>query len=87
MRLIARKSLWRTSRSIRVPQSDARSLRPRGIPPGEYKIFAFEEIEPGAYQDADFLRPYEERGETLRVVEGGRHGARLKLISADVAPR
>jgi hypothetical protein len=59
----------------------------RGIAPGDYKLFAWEDIEAGAYQDADFLRPYEERGETLRVVEAGRHSARLKLISADVAPR
>ncbi len=59
----------------------------RGIVPGDYKLFAWEDIEAGAYQDADFLRPYEERGETLRVVEAGRHSARLKLISADIAPR
>jgi len=59
----------------------------RGIAPGDYKLFAWENIEAGAYQDADFLQLYEERGETLRVVEAGRHTARLKLISADVAPR
>jgi hypothetical protein len=58
----------------------------RAIAPGDYRLFAWEDIEAGAYQDADFLRPYEERGETLRVVEAGRHSTRLKLISADVAP-
>ncbi len=59
----------------------------RGIAPGDYKLFAWKDIEAGAYYDADFLRPYEERGETVRVVEAGRHGARLKLISVDGAPR
>ena len=59
----------------------------RGIAPGDYKLFAWEDIEAGAYQDADFLRPYEERGETLRVVEADHHSARQKLISSDVTPR
>ncbi len=59
----------------------------RGIAPGDYKLFAWEDIEVGAYLDADFLQPYEERGETIRVVEVGRYSTRLKLISADVAPR
>ncbi len=59
----------------------------RGIAPGDYKLFAWEDIEAGAYRDADFLRPYEERGESLGVVEADRHSAQLKLISADVAPR
>ncbi len=59
----------------------------RGIAPGDYKLFAWEDIEAGAYYDTDFLRPYEERGETVRVVEAGRHGARLKLIPVDGTPR
>src|SRR5258708_37660107 len=54
----------------------------RGIVPGEYKLFAWEDIEAGAYQDADFLRPYEERGENRRVVDAGRDRIRLRLIAA-----
>jgi len=59
----------------------------RGIAPGDYKLFAWEDIEAGAYLDADFLQPYEERGENLRVVEAGRHSVRLKLILPDIIPR
>jgi len=59
----------------------------RGIAPGDYKLFAWEDLEPGAYLDTDFLQPYEERGENLRVLETGRHSVRLKLISADMIPR
>lgn len=55
----------------------------RGVPPGEYKLFAWEEVETGAYQDPDFLRPYEERGKAVRVEEGARLGAELKLIPAE----
>jgi hypothetical protein len=52
----------------------------RGIPPGEYKLFAWQEIEPGAYQDPDFLRLYEDKGDTVRVKEGDRLAAELGLI-------
>ena len=55
----------------------------RGIAPGEYKLFAWEEVETGAYQDPDFLRPYEDRGELLSVQEGGRYGAKLQLIPGE----
>ncbi len=59
----------------------------RGIAPGDYKLFAWEDIEADAYLDADFLQSYEERGVTIRVEEVGRYSTRLKLISADVVPR
>ena len=59
----------------------------RGIAPADYKLFAWEEIEAGAYQDADFLQQYEDRGESLRVVDAGRYSIQLKLIPADVSLR
>lgn len=52
----------------------------RGIAPGDYKLFAWEQIEMGAYQDPEFLKRYEEQGEALRVEENSRLGAQLKLI-------
>ena len=55
----------------------------RGITPGEYKLFAWEDIEPGAYQDAEFLRPYEEKGKEVRIREGDRLEVELALIPAD----
>lgn len=58
-----------------------------GIPPGDYRLFAWEEIEPGAYQDADFLPPYEKRGETVPVVEASRYSVELKLIRANERPQ
>ncbi len=54
----------------------------RGIPPGEYKLFAWEEVELGAYQDAAFLRPYEEQGEPMQVKEGAQLSVQLQLIPA-----
>jgi hypothetical protein len=52
----------------------------RGIPPGEYKLFAWDDIEPGSYQDPDFLRPYEEKGKSVHADAGGRVTIELKLI-------
>ncbi len=54
----------------------------RGIPPGDYKLFAWEVVERGAYQDAAFLRPYEEQGEPMQVKEGARLSVQVRLIPA-----
>lgn len=52
----------------------------QGIAPGDYKLFAWEDIETGAYRDPEFLRRYEDRGESLHVEESGRHTVELKVI-------
>src|SRR5437867_336589 len=44
-------------------------FRLEGLSPGEYKVFAWEIIEAGAWQDPDVLRDYENRGRTIRVGE------------------
>jgi protocatechuate 3,4-dioxygenase beta subunit len=54
----------------------------RGIPPGDYKLFAWEEVEPGAYQDANFLRLHEKRGKAVRLQEADRLSERLEVIPA-----
>jgi hypothetical protein len=54
----------------------------RGIPPGDYKLFAWEEVEPGAYQDADFLRLHEKHGKSIRLREADRLSERLEVIPA-----
>lgn len=33
----------------------------KGLVPGEYKAYAWEDVEPGAYLDSDFLKPIEEQ--------------------------
>ncbi len=52
----------------------------RGIAPGEYKLFAWNDLEGEAYRDPDFMRGYEERGEKIVVRENEVKQARLKLI-------
>jgi protocatechuate 3,4-dioxygenase beta subunit len=57
-----------------------------GVAPGEYKLFAWEQIEEGAYQDPEFLKPYENQGQAVTIREGSRETAQLKVISSADAP-
>jgi hypothetical protein len=42
----------------------------RGISPGEYKLFSWEEVEMGAWEDPEFLKPFEEKGGKIALQEG-----------------
>jgi hypothetical protein len=53
-----------------------------GIPPGTYKLFAWEEIEPGIWQDREFLRPLENQGVKVLLQPKGAESVRLNLIPA-----
>jgi hypothetical protein len=53
------------------------------IEPGEYKLFAWEDVERGEYMDPEFLRPVEERGHAISIHEGSRESVELKLIPAE----
>jgi len=59
----------------------------KGISPGEYKLFAWEDVEMGAYQDPEFLKPFESRGESVTIREGSHENQQLKLIPADSTPK
>jgi hypothetical protein len=59
----------------------------KGIAPGDYKLFAWEDVETGAYQDPEFLKPFEGAGEAVTIREGGRENRQLKLIPAESTPR
>ncbi len=52
----------------------------RSVAPGDYRLFAFDAMEPGAYQDPEFLRPYEDRGQLVHVAEGGQSTAEAEVI-------
>lgn len=56
-----------------------------GIAPGDYKLFAWQELEGDGPQDPEFLKPYENLGNSLTIREGSRENTQLKLIPADSA--
>jgi len=54
----------------------------RGLPPGEYTLFAWESVDGEAYYDPEFLKSYEGQGKALHVSEGDRTSLQLKVIPA-----
>jgi hypothetical protein len=40
------------------------------LPPGDYKIFAWEDVDEDAWYDPEFMRLHENEGVGVRVVEG-----------------
>jgi hypothetical protein len=79
-----------------VPRGEKRRARPefyrtaltdpRGrftlasLPPGEYQLFAWEDVENGAWMDPDFLKPVEGRGKPITLREGAVEDVELKAI-------
>jgi 5-hydroxyisourate hydrolase-like protein (transthyretin family) len=62
-----------------VTGSDGK-FRFQEIPPGDYKLFAWEDIETGAWANAEFIRTYESRGRAVRVSESSKEEVQLNVI-------
>lgn len=54
----------------------------QGIPPGDYKVFAWEAIEAFGYFDEDFLSQFELEGQRVRIEESSRERVEVKVIPA-----
>ena len=54
----------------------------RGLPPGDYKIFAWEDADKDAIMDLDFVRGYEEKGTRLEIGDGEKKSIELSVIPA-----
>ena len=52
----------------------------KDVPPGEYKVFAWEDVEMGAYMDPDFIKPLEAKGEALTLRENDQKSLQLTMI-------
>jgi Carboxypeptidase regulatory-like domain len=54
----------------------------RGIAPGDYTLFSWDEVEEGAWEDPDFLKPFEEKGlgQKITVHDGDTKSATLVTI-------
>jgi hypothetical protein len=52
-----------------------------GVAPGSYKLFAWPTATPGAWENAAFLRKYEDRGLAVVVEENATTAVRLQVIS------
>ena len=54
----------------------------KGIPPGVYKVFAWEELDQFAYYDPEILRRYELQGKSVTVSESSKSTVHVKVIPA-----
>jgi len=62
--------LFRTDMN-RMTSTDAEGrFEVKGLPPGDYKVFALDGFDKDAWLDPDFFKPYEERGMSVHVDEG-----------------
>ena len=52
----------------------------RGVPPGDYKLFAWGSARPFAYQNAAFIAKDENRGRLIHVGQGNTVNAELTII-------
>jgi hypothetical protein len=51
-----------------------------GIPPGDYKLFAWAHVEIGAWLDPEFMRAYEERGTPVHIDADSSSSVEVTLI-------
>jgi hypothetical protein len=64
-----------------VPTDNNGRFMLRGIRPGDYKLFAWDDVEPGIWWDPEFLSHYETKGENVKVEANGHLSVNLRLIS------
>ena len=72
-----RQDLYRTA----VTDQDGRFTF-RGIAPGDYRIFSWEDLEPFAYFDPAVLKQYEALGHLVHIQESSAESAEVKIIPA-----
>ena len=66
---------------FRTATTDASGrARIQGLAPGDYKLFAWDDVDNGAWQDAQFIRAYEDLGKPVVVTEGSKEDMTLSVI-------
>lgn len=65
-----------------VSTDDSGRFQLSGLAPGDYKLFAFERAEEGAWQDPEFINLFEDRGKAIHIEESGRVSTEINVIPA-----
>jgi hypothetical protein len=83
-------TLFAAERSLRIYRTDLYKVTStdtsgrfhvEGLPPGDYKVFAWENVENGAWMDPEFVARYENWGQAVRVEEGKSQSVDLPTVS------
>ena len=54
-----------------------------GLPPGDFKIFAWEIVQGTNYTDPDFFKAFEDRGTPVHITERQQQSVQLQVITAE----
>jgi protocatechuate 3,4-dioxygenase beta subunit len=76
--LIPDSRRYRLFRSDTTDQTGA--VRFQGVPPGDYKLLAWEDVVSGAWYDPEFLKPVESKAQAVAVKENDRKNVTLNAI-------
>jgi hypothetical protein len=58
----------------------------RGLPPGDFTLFAWEPGGSVPYRDPDFIKNYESRGAHVHIEAQKQQSVELELVSAEEGP-
>jgi hypothetical protein len=54
----------------------------KNVAPGNYKLFAWDEVETGAWLDPDYLKAFESLGTPVHIADTGQETTELTVIAA-----
>jgi hypothetical protein len=74
-RLRQRTDLYKVART-----NDAGRFQMQDITPGDYKVFAWENVEHDAWQDPNFIQAFEHAGRPVRINDGSTENLQLPVI-------
>ncbi|HET9283853.1 MAG TPA: carboxypeptidase regulatory-like domain-containing protein [Candidatus Angelobacter sp.] len=76
---------WQSSASMYrvVPAQHDGTFSFKGVRPGAYKLFAFEDVDAFAWMDPEFRKPVESLGEAISVSEGDHVTRQISPVPAD----
>jgi hypothetical protein len=74
----ARRELYRTA----ITDANGR-FTIASVTPGEYKAFAWEELEPFSYFDGEFIRKFEADGRSFTLAESGKATVDVRIIPSE----
>jgi hypothetical protein len=73
-----RRELFQYVKSATTDQYGRFSLK--GVDPGDYRLYAWEDVETGAWMDLEFMKPLESKAKKVTLREGGRETLELQVI-------
>jgi hypothetical protein len=77
---VIRDRLPQTTVNLRVTAEESGKFSLGSLPPGDYKVFAWEDLPSGAEMNPEFLSTYEALATRVTITNGGHHTIELRRI-------